>query len=133
MENTADANGATAMHNEALEREKTEGNHNLDVKTVENGVSTDRKSSSHNKKEKLCTAIVLCSILLLVVGVMLVPIVLYFTDPLTSGERDFTLNTADFENCLVIYVFPSCFTVYAYLFTYVAISTYAFPLKPLTL
>ena len=108
---TADTKGATAIRNEAfdIECEKTEGDHNLDVKTVDNEVSNDRRSSSHNKKEKLYTAIVLCSILLLVVGVMLVPIVLYFADQLKSGERDFTLNTADFENCLVIYLDASLY------------------------
>ena len=99
----ADTNGATTIRNETfdIEYEKAKDN-NLDVKTVKNEVSADRSSSSH-KKKKLYTAIVLCSILLVVVGVMLIPIVLYFTDPPKSEERDFTLNTADFESCLVIY------------------------------
>ena len=54
-----------------------------------------------NVKCKLCTAVALLCVILLVIGVTQIPITLYYTDPPTAEGIEATLDLVDFQTCWV--------------------------------
>jgi len=55
----------------------------------------------HNLQCKLCTAVVLFCVILLVVGVVQIPITLYYIDPPSAEGIEATLDLIDFQTCWV--------------------------------
>jgi len=55
----------------------------------------------HNLQCKFCTAVVLFCVILLVIGVVQIPITLYYTDPPPAEGIEATLDLVDFQTCWV--------------------------------
>ena len=82
---------------------------NNDVTSVTPDIEEMAKNSAYssfvknNKREKLCMSLLLFCATLLIIGIMQIPITLYYTDPASAAIE--VSSIADFESCEVIYTY----------------------------
>ena len=88
---------------------------NSDVTSVIPDIEGMAKNSAYssfvknNKREKLCLSILLFCTTLLIIGIMQIPITLFYTDPPSVAIE--VSSIADFESCEVIYNYICTFCI----------------------
>ena len=102
----ADTIDTSKSTSETIEME-TFSNHNENEESgpeVNNNIEENHSSSvvkCHNMKERLCKFIIFHIVIMLVVGVMLIPIILYYTNQSSSNFN--VSGIVDLKSCSVSY------------------------------